>query len=155
MYNGVRAQYKPKGEKPNMDCAELSIAVDKLIGVPKLTLRGHMDGWHDQAMSGVLTGFRDQGTTSLVLDIAGLSFIGANGATSMVNVLRQLGPEMAVHVVVRGFLAKVLEMAGLGPAVRLYTSTNELAEYISPDSEDLTSRWTLPNSDDSEMPLAA
>jgi anti-anti-sigma regulatory factor len=138
-----------------MDCAELSIAVDELIGVPKLTLRGHMHGWHDQAMSGVLTGFRDLGTTSLVLDIAGLSFIGANGATSMVNVLRKLGSKMAVHVVASGFPAKVLEMAELGPAVRLYASTNELAEYISPGSEDLTSRWMAPNSDDSEMPLAA
>lgn len=138
-----------------MDCAELSIAVDELIGVPKLTLRGHMDGWHDQAMSGVLTGFRDQGTTSLVLDIAGLNFAGSNGATSMVNVLRKLGPGMAVHVVASGFSARVLQMAELGPAIRLYASTNELAEYISPASEDLTSRWMAPSSDDSEMPLAA
>ena len=138
-----------------MECAELSIAVDELIGVPKVTLRGQMDGWHDQAMSGVLTGFRDQGTTSLVLDIAGLSFVGANGATSMVNVLRKLGPEMAVHVVASGFSAKVLQKAGLGPAVRLYASTDELAEYISPASDDLTSRWMAPDSDESELPLAA
>ncbi len=59
-----------------MECAELSIAVDEQIGVPKVTLRGHMDSWHDQAMSGVLTGFREQGATSLVLDIAGLRFAG-------------------------------------------------------------------------------
>ena len=138
-----------------MECVELSIAVDELIGVPKVTLRGQMDGWHDQAMSGVFTGFRDQGTTSLVLDISGLAFAGTNGATSMVNVLRKLGPEMAVHVVASGFSAKVLQKADLGPAVRLYASTDELADYISPGSEDLTSRWMTSNSDDSEMPLAA
>ncbi|NLN77166.1 MAG: hypothetical protein GX139_12795 [Armatimonadetes bacterium] len=138
-----------------MDCAELSIAVEKLIGVPRLTLRGHMDGWHDQAMDGVLSGFRDQGTTSLVLDIAGLTFAGANGATSMVNALRKLGPEVAVHVVASGMSAKVLRTARLGSAVRLYSSTDELADYISPASEDLTSRWMPAESDDTEMPLAA
>ena len=138
-----------------MDCAQLSIAVDDLIGVPKVTLRGHMYGWHDQAMSGVLAGFRDQGTSSLVLDIAGLSFAGANGATSMIGVLKKLGPEMCVHVVASGLSAKVLQRADLGPAVRLYSSTDEIAEYISPSSEDLTSRWMPAGSDDSEMPLAA
>jgi len=138
-----------------MDCAELSIAVDDLIGVPKVTLRGHMDGWHDQAMSGVLAGFRDQGNSSLVLDIAGLIFASTNGATSMINVLRKLGPEMCVHVVASGLSAKVLQRADLGPAVRLYSSTDEIAEYMAPSSEDLTSRWMPPDSDDSEMPLAA
>lgn len=138
-----------------MECAELSIAVDELIGVPKVTLRGHMDGWHDQAMSGVLAEFRDQGTTSLVLDIAGLNFAGTNGATSMLNVLQKLGPEMCVHVVASGLSAKMLHKATLSPAVRLYESTDELAEYISPNSDDLTSRWVAQGSDDSEMPLAA
>ena len=138
-----------------MECPELSIAVDDLIGVPKVTLRGLMDGWHDQAMSGVLAGFRDQGASSLVLDIAGLNFAGTNGATSMINVLRKLGPEMCVHVVVSGLSAKVLQRAELGPAVRLYASTDEIAEFISPSSEDLTSRWMPASSDDSEMPLAA
>lgn len=138
-----------------MDCAELSIAVEKLIGVPRLTLRGHLDGWHDQAMAGVFAGFQEQGTTSLVLDIAGLSFNGVNGATSMVNALRKLGPDMAVHVVASGLSAWLLQTAQLGSAVRLYSSTNELAEYISPDSQDLTSRWVPENSDDQEMPLAA
>lgn len=138
-----------------MASPELSIAVDKLIGVPKVTLRGQMDGWHDQAMSGVLSGFREQGTTSLVLDIAGLDFAGVNGATSMVTVLRKLGPEMCVHVVTSDFSARMLQRAELGPAVRLYGSTDELADYISPHSEDLTSRWVAPDSGDTEMPLAA
>ena len=138
-----------------MESPELSIAVDKLIGVPKVTLRGSLDGWHDQAMSGVLSGFRDQGNTSLVLDIAGLNFSGTNAATSMVTVLRKLGPEMCVHIVTSGFSARVLQKAELGPAVRLYASTDELAEYISPTSEDLTSRWVASAADDTEMPLAA
>lgn len=144
-----------QGDKLDMECAELSIAVDKLIGVPKVTMRGHLDGWHDQAMSGVLSGFRDQGTTSLVLDIAGLAFAGSNAATSMVTALRKLGPEMCVHIVTSGFSAKMLQKAELGPTVRLYASTDELAEYISPSSEDLTSRWVARSSDDTEIPLAA
>lgn len=138
-----------------MECTGLSIAVDELIGVPKVTLRGNMDDWHDQVMSGVLTGFRDQGNTSLVLDMAGLNFAGLNGATSLLSVLRKLGPEMCVHVVVSGVPAKALAKAGLGPSVRLYSSTDEIAEYISPNSEELTSRWVASISDDSELPIAA
>lgn len=138
-----------------MESQELLISVGDLIGVPKVTLRGNMDSWHDQAMSGVLTGFRDQGTTSLVLDIAGLNFAGVNGATSMVNALRSLGPEMCVHVVTSVVSARILGKAELGPSIRLYSSTDELAEYIAPIDEDLTSRWMASRSEDSELPLAA
>lgn len=138
-----------------MESAGLSIAIAELIGVPKVTLRGNMDDWHDQAMSGVLAGFRDQGNSSLVLDMAGLSFASANSATSMLTVLRKLGPEMCVHVVASGRSANILAKAELGPAVRLYSSTDEIAEYISPSSEDLTSRWVASVSEDTEIPLAA
>lgn len=138
-----------------MECPELSISIDELIGVPKVTLRGSMDSWHDQAMSGVLMGFRDQGTSSLVLDLAGLRFVGVSGAASMVNVLRMLGPEISVHVVTSSASAAVLQKAGLGSTVRLYSSTDEIAEYLSPAAEDLTSRWVAAASEDSEIPLAA
>lgn len=138
-----------------MESPELSISVGDLIGVPKVTLRGCMDSWHDQAVSGVLTAFRDQQATSLVLDLAGLSFAGAEGATSMVNVLRSLGPEMCVHVVASGAPATVLGRAGLGPSVRLYSSTDEIAEYLPPEEQFLTSRWLTSESQDLEMPFAA
>ncbi len=62
---------------------------------------------------------------------------------------------MCVHVVASGLSARMLQKAELNPAVRLYASTEELAEYISPSSEDLTSRWMPPGSDDQELPLAA
>lgn len=138
-----------------MECCELSISVGNLLGVPKVTLRGSMDSWHDQVVSGVLTGFRDEGTTSLVLDIAALSLCGVGGATSLVNALRSVGPEMGIHVVVSGSAANILDKAKLGPSVRLYSSTDELAEYISPAKECLTSRWMAPSADDSQLPLAA
>lgn len=138
-----------------MECTELSIAIDELIGVPKVTLRGQMDSWHDQAISGVLAGFRDQGTTSLVLDLARLSFQGVSGAASMVNALKTLGPEICVHVVTSGMSGRALQTADLGPSIRLYASTDELADYMSPSAEDLTSRWMPPGSEDTELPMAA
>lgn len=138
-----------------MECTELSIAIDELIGVPKVTLSGCMDSWHDQAVSGVLAGFRDQGATSLVLDLARLSFQGLHGATSMVSALKALGPEICVHVVTSGLSGKVLRKAELGPSVRIYASTDEIADYMSPSAEDLTSRWMPQTSQDSELPLAA
>lgn len=138
-----------------MESPELSISVGDLIGVPKVTMRGAMDGWHDQAVLGVLTSFRDQGTTSLVLDLASLTFAGIDGATSLVNVLRGLGPDIRVHVVVPAAISSILGKAGLGPCVRLYSSTDEIAEYLPTREESLTSRWMAAKSEDTEMPLAA
>ncbi len=138
-----------------MQHAELSIAIDELIGVPKVTLSGCMDSWHDQAVSGILAGFRDQGTTSLVLDLARLSFQGLHGAASIVSALKALGPEICVHVVTSNISGKMLRNADLGPSVRLYASTDEIADYMSPSAEDLTSRWMPRNSQDNELPMAA
>lgn len=138
-----------------MASTELSIAIDELIGVPKVTLSGQMDSWHDQAVTGILAGFRDQGTTSLVLDLARLSFEGLHGAASMVSALKALGPEICIHVVTSGFSGSVLKKADLGPSIRLYSSTDEIADYMSPSAEDLTSRWMPQSSQDSELPMAA
>lgn len=138
-----------------MESPDLSISVGDLIGVPKVTMRGVMDGWHDQAVSGVLTSFRDQGTTSLVLDLASLSFTGIDGAASLINVLRGLGPELRIHVVASAAISSILAKAALGPCVRLYSSTDEIAEYLPTRNEFLTSRWIAAKSEDGEMPLAA
>lgn len=138
-----------------MECTELSIAIDELIGIPKVTLSGCMDGWHDQAISGVLAGFRDQGTTSLVLDLGRLSFHGPNGATSMVSALKALGPDICVHVVTSSLSGKILQKADLGQSIRIYASTDEIADYMSPSADDLTSRWVPQDSQDTELPMAA
>lgn len=138
-----------------METPELSISVGDLIGIPKVTLRGVMDIWHDQAVSGVLATLRDQAATSLVLDIANLSFAGAGGVTSIINVLRALGPEMSVHIVASGPSARILQKAELGPSVRVYSTTDEMAENLTPTEEALTSRWLAQGSDDAELPVAA
>jgi hypothetical protein len=138
-----------------MTSSELSISVGEIIGVPRVTLRGSMDGWHDQAVSGVLNGFRDQESTSLVLDIAGLTFAGAEGMTAMISVLRCIGPSMCVHLVAPAVVGATLRHAELGSAVRLYSSTDEIAHYLSPIDELLTSRWLAAGTQDEELPLAA
>jgi len=138
-----------------MESPDLSISVGELIGVSRVTIRGCMDGWHDQAVKGILEGFRDQGTTSIVLDIAGMTFAGIDGATGMINALRSLGPETCVHVVASGRPRGILQRAGFAPSIKLYSSTDEIAEYVSSTSEFLTSRWTPKDSGDEELPLAA
>ncbi len=138
-----------------MESSELTISVGELIGVPRVTLRGSMAGWHDQAILGVLNGFGDQDATSLVLDIAGLDFAGTDGLAAMVNALRSVGPGMCVHVVASAPIASTLCRAAFGPSVRLYSSTDEIAEHLSPAEELLTSRWIATDAEDEEMPLAA
>ncbi len=138
-----------------MENPELSISVGELIAIPRVTLRGCMDGWHDQAVLGILSGFQEEGAASLVLDLAGLTFAGTDGATAIVNVLRSVGPGMCVHVVAPSAGANMLELARFSPCIKLYSSTDEIAEYVSPNEETLTSRWLSSATEDEELPLAA
>ena len=138
-----------------MQSSELSISIGELIGVPKVTLRGCMDAWHDQAVAGVLSGFQDQQATSLVLDVAGLSFPKVEAVTALITVLRSLGPRMCVHVVAASAVASTLRRAALGPGVKLYSSTDEIAQYLTPSEELLTSRWIPPGTEDEQLPIAA
>jgi len=132
---------------------ELSISVGELLGVPRVALRGSMDGWHDQAIRGVLEGFGDQGITSVVLDLAELSFAGIDGATGMINVLRSLTPVMCVHVVAQGSSRDILHRAQFPPAVHLYSSTDELAQQVASTDECFTSRWRAPEFPGGELPV--
>ena len=138
-----------------MESPELCISVGELLGVPKVSLSGSMHDWHDQAVLGVLAGFRDQQATSLVLDIVGLRLSGIDGAAGLISVLRSLGPGMCVHIVACGAAKAILDKAGLGPSARLYSSTDELAEYVLAQGEYLTSRWMVSGSEDAELPMAA
>lgn len=135
--------------------SELSISVGEIIGIPRVTLRGAMSEWHDQVISAVLGGFRDQRNTSLVLDIAGLTFAGAEGLAAMARALRSVGPCMCVHIVAQAATGATLHLAELGPSVRLYSSTDEIAHYLSPIDELLTSRWLAAGPQDEELPIAA
>ncbi|MGC8861359.1 MAG: hypothetical protein ACP5R5_01140 [Armatimonadota bacterium] len=138
-----------------MESSELSIVVGELIGIPRITLRGNMEAWHDQAVLGVLTGFADREFTSLVLDIAGVVFVGPESLAAMVNVLRSIGPNMCIHVAASARMASALRKAVFGPSVRLYSSTDEIAEQLTPDGEFFTSRWIASGEEDEQMPKAA
>lgn len=138
-----------------MESPELSISVGEIIGVPKVSIRGCMDNWHGQSVKGVLDGFLNHDINSIVLDLTGLSFAGIDSTTSMINVLRSIGPEICVHVVASGTTISLFERASLSPCIRLYSSTDEIAECISSMEECFTSRWLHSQSNDSELPMAA
>lgn len=138
-----------------MESPELSISIGELIGIPKITLRGNMDCQYDQAISGILVSYRDQGTTSLVLDITGLKFKSADSASAMIMVLRSLGPQICVHVLASGATAGILNKAELEPCIRAYSTTDDIANYLIPSEEYFTSRWMASGIDDIEQPLAA
>jgi len=138
-----------------MKYPELSISVGELLGVPRVVLRGSMDGWHDQAIRGVLEGFSDQGISSVVLDLAGLSFAGSDGATGMINVLRSLDPALCVHLVAASGLKEIMHSAKFPPSIHLYSSTDELAEQVFTTEDYYTSRRRAPGRDGGELPLMA
>ncbi|MCE5314062.1 MAG: hypothetical protein ABFD49_07320 [Armatimonadota bacterium] len=134
---------------------ELSITVGELLGIAKVSLSGHMGPRHDQAIQGILTGFSEQGATSLVLDMAGLTPSGIDAATGLINALRSIGPALCVHVVASGTLLTLLRNGNFGPCVKVYSSTDEIADRVSSEEECLTSRWMHQGTQDTELPLAA
>jgi len=133
---------------------ELSISVGELLGVIKVSLSGQMCASHDQAVLGILSGFRDQGATSLVLDIVGLQIGTIESATSLINVLRSLGPMFCVHVVASDSVSSILRKGNFGNCIRLYSSLDDLADHVGRE-EFLTSRWMAQESEDNELPIAA
>lgn len=137
-----------------MSNKELSISVGELLGVIKVSLSGQMCTSHDQAILGILAGFRDQGASSLVLDIVGLQLNTIESATGLINVLRSLGPMFCVHVVASDPVSSILSRGGFGNCVRLYSSLDELASHVGRE-EYFTSRWMAQESEDNELPLAA
>ncbi|MEN6356126.1 MAG: hypothetical protein ABFD83_03470 [Armatimonadota bacterium] len=134
---------------------ELSITVGELLGIVKVSLTGQLSPRHDQALYGVLTGFQEQGSTSLVLDLAGLAPSGIEAATGLINVLRSLGPTTNIHIVASGALGSILRKGSFGPSVRVYSSVDDLADTFGDDEEYLTSRWMARGTQDTELPLAA
>lgn len=118
-----------------MSYPELAISVSDILGVPRVVLRGTMDCWHDEAISGILNGFADQGSVALVLDIAELSFTGCDAAMQMVRVLRTLDPGACVHVVAKSPTMELFIKARLPQSIRLYSSTDQIAQVISATDE--------------------
>lgn len=114
---------------------ELAISVSDILGVPRVVLRGTMDCWHDEAISGILNGFADQGSAAVVLDIAELSYTGCDAAMQMLRVLRTLESSACVHIVARNQTMEMLVKARLPQSIRLYSSTDQIAQVISATDE--------------------
>ncbi|MCX6346247.1 MAG: hypothetical protein NT018_14440 [Armatimonadetes bacterium] len=135
--------------------SELTVFVGELLGVPKVSLSGTLGRWHEQAVMGIMNALREQGTPSMVLDMAGLDSSDAESTATMLNVFRSVGPGTCVHVVASEPFCNLLKRANIGPGVKVYCSIDEISKSITPENEYLTSRYIAPGSEDTEMPLAA
>lgn len=138
-----------------MQQTELTILVGELLGVPKVSISGTMLRSYEQAVSGILNAFKEQGTPTLILDLAGAGQGSMESMAFLLRTLRDLGPGMCVHVVAVNSVCCILRKTGLGPSVRTYCSIDEVSEKIEPEQEYLTSRWMAPGTEDTEIPLAA
>lgn len=134
---------------------ELSISVGELLGIPKVSLSGYLDGWHDQAILGILNGLHESGANSIVLDVACLNLRGIDGTTSLVNVLRMLDSELCVHMVASSAIKTLFEKAEVGSNIYLYSNTDEIAEEFNTHTEYLTSRWVEQDTEDTYIHMAA
>jgi len=138
-----------------MNSSELTISVGKLLGVPKVTIGGRMERWHDEAVCAIFGAFSDYSSTAVVVDIENLQYGGPDAMAAFLRALRLAPPGTCLHIAAPPSVASVLQQAGLGPAVRLYSSTNEIAANLSPEMEILTSRWVARKEEDEELPFAA
>ncbi len=135
----------------------MTISVSELLGVPKVTCQGQMDSWHTQSFAAVMDQCKDNGNTKVVLDIACLDFLSTDSAMAMVTTLRKVGPEMSVHIVANSSSRQVLESAGLGPYIKHYSSSDEIAEQMAVEDVYYTSRWLAAYEEmqQEELPKAA
>lgn len=109
---------------------ELSIKIGELIGVPNVSMRGVINPWQDFIIGSVLTGFRDKNVTTLVLDIASLSFAEKESEKAIIETLKNASIYFNIHVATKGrFLDNILK-ADLGENVQAYKSTDEIASHI-------------------------
>ncbi|MDH7603100.1 MAG: hypothetical protein QHI38_13250 [Armatimonadota bacterium] len=138
-----------------MQDSELVISVGELLGVPKVSLRGCMEEWHDEAVMGVLSAFSEHSAAAVVLDLESLDYAGPSGMAAMIRALRCVPVGVCMHVAAPAHVAAVFRQAQFGHAVRLYSSTNEIASRLSLDEEVLTSRWIAQEHEEHELPFAA
>ncbi|MGQ9455752.1 MAG: hypothetical protein ACUVRS_03670 [Armatimonadota bacterium] len=138
-----------------MNNSELVISVGELLGIPRVTLRGKMKPWYDRAVIGALSAFSEHSARSVVLDLTYLECDGPDGIVTVIRILRTSVPGTCLHVVAAAPVVSILQQANLGPGVKMYSSTDEIAERLLPEQEILTSRWIARGNEDEELPLAA
>lgn len=135
--------------------SELVISVGELLGIPKVSLRGRMEPWHDETVIGVLSAFSEHSAAAVVLDIGNLEYAGPGGMAAMVRALRRVPIGTCLHVAAPARVAAAFRRAQFGQTIRVYSSTEEIASRIFPEEEVLTSRWIARDREDEELPFAA
>lgn len=133
----------------------LTILISELLGVPKISLSGILDNYHDQVVPGILKGFREQKTAYLVLDLDGLTKTDSKSILSLLQSLRELGPGTSVHVLASGTVSSMLSRAAEGTGIKVYSTLDDIAKSFGKKKEYMTSRWVEPGSKSDELPMAA
>lgn len=133
----------------------LTILISELLGVPKVSLSGVLDNYHDQVVPGILKGFREQRAPSLVLDLDGLVSADTKSMLALMQSLRELGPGTSVHILASGTVSSALSRAAEGTGIKVYSTLDDIAMSFSKKKEYMTSRWVEPDSKSDEMPMAA
>ena len=137
------------------DYKNLSISVGEVLNVPNIMLSGRLSGWHDSGISALLSGYKNDSVSTIVLDVANLDVKDQSGAEAIIKSLRNLGSDVCVHVVCSGMLLRLLEEANLSQCIRLYSSTDEISKYLMPNDEYYTSRSIADDYEGLELPRAA
>ena len=109
---------------------DLSIKIGELIGVPNVSMRGIINPWQDFIIGSVLAGFREKNVTTVVLDIAGLSFAEKESENAIIQTLKISSVYFNLHIATKGKFLETILNADLGDNVQAYKSTEEIARHI-------------------------
>ncbi|MDO8682062.1 MAG: hypothetical protein Q7N50_01080 [Armatimonadota bacterium] len=108
----------------------LRLEVRRFCGAPLITAKGHVDGWQFETLRNLLHSFKWRGHDDLILDLTEMGIAGEEGSEAFTSALKTWYPEMNVHVVAAGDVARMLAGQHFSFRIHLCASLDEAAEYI-------------------------
>jgi len=136
----------------------LRFDVRRFCGSPLITLRGNLDTWQFDMLRNLLHSFKWKGYRDVILNFSGVSLTGRESAQTLAEAIRTWRPEMDVHLVAVGDVAKALNRVTFPFRTHLCSSLDEAAEYICRARRTMDERFLESDTDRqsaTELPMAA
>jgi hypothetical protein len=133
-----------------MDCSGLRFDVRRFCGAPLVAAEGKPEEWQFDALRNLLHAFQWKGHEDLIVDLAGVCLTG-HDSKSLLQALKSWSPEMNVHVVATGDIARSLTSSSFPYRMHVCSSLDEAAECVCRTRRTVDD-WTQSSTN---LPLAA
>jgi len=137
----------------------LRFEVRQFCGAPLISAEGHVDAWQFEMLRNLLGSFRRKGHGDVVVDFTRMQ-IGSrqsDSARALVDAVRTWHPDLNVHVIAAGDVARVLAGTTFPFRAHLCSSLDEAAEYMCKLRRMMDYRFdpSMERDYEADLPLAA